>query len=120
MFGVEHMLTVALLSFVLAALLGVTLLIFVLKNKARPIRLIHAHGLFAALGLILLIIYGIKYMDQRILIACVVFVIVAIVGFFMGQRDTKGLKVPKWLAIVHGSIGALTFLYVIAVVVSRL
>lgn len=114
------MLLAALSAFVLAALAGITLLFFVLNDKERPKWLISAHGVLAAIGLLLLIIYGLHSMDPRILIACGIFIIVALVGFYMAHRDRLGHKVPKAIALMHGSIGALTFLYLLYVVVYKI
>lgn len=93
----------SILLFMAAALLGLTLLLYVLKNKNTPKALVLSHGFFATLGLVILVIYALKY-DSDLLSVAFIFVLAAIGGFTLAIRDLLGLSVPKWLAVGHGVI----------------
>lgn len=95
----------AIVLFVLAALLGLVLLTYVLKNKETPKGLAFSHGTFAAIALIILIIYAYNNLDGHSHFQSIIlFIIAAIGGFIMIARDLLGKTIPKWLAIAHGAI----------------
>src|SRR5690606_1716356 len=87
--------------FALAAIFGMALLSYVLKDKETPKGVVITHGLFAAVALVLLLMY--VFGDQPgPMESAVLFVIAALGGFIMVARDFTGRKIPKWLAVVHG------------------
>ena len=90
----------AIAVFGLAAILGMYLISLVFRDKATPKGVAIIHGLFAALGLVLLIIYCIGNTPAPIE-SLVIFCIAALGGFVLFYKDLTG-KIPKWLAVVHG------------------
>ena len=108
------MVIAAVISFTLAVLLGAYLLIYVLQNKHPPKAIVFAHGTFAVLGILLILIFALttekhhKHWDSF-----TIFSIAAIVGVYMFSRDIRHKNVPKWVAIVHGSIGLFGFIWIL-------
>ena len=94
--------------FALAALLGLSLLSYVLRTKETPKAVMVLHGLFAATALVLLIIYT-TGKNPGPVESIVLFVIAALGGLIMAIRDISGKPVPKWLAVLHGLIAVTGF-----------
>lgn len=98
----------------LAIILGAYLLSFVLQGKIPPKGIALAHGAAAATGLIILLIYALttshhhKHWDSVI-----IFSIAAVVGIYLFSRDLRHQNVPKWLAILHGGVGAGGFIWIL-------
>lgn len=90
----------------LAVILGLYLIKFVLKGKTPPKGVAIIHGTFAVLGILVLLIYALttgshhKHWDS-----IVIFIIAASVGVYLFAKDIRHLKIPKWVAVVHGIIG---------------
>lgn len=103
------MLMVAIVFFVLAALLGLYLLSFVLQNKNTPKGVAFTHGPLAATGLIILIIYSF-FNSPAPIISIILFVLAALGGIMLIYRDITGKSVPKWMAIGHGLIAITGFI----------
>lgn len=101
------MITVSIVCFIIAALLGATLLTYVLTNKPTPKGIAILHGTFAALGLIFLLISAFDKKSLWLWVAF--FAVVAIFGFYMFTRDMLGKGVPKTIALIHGSVAILLF-----------
>ena len=85
----------------MTAILGIYLLSLVLGNKKTPKAAAFVHGLFAIIGLGLLIFYS-SSTEVGPLTAIIIFVIAVFAGFILIYRDFTKKKVPKWLAITHG------------------
>lgn len=98
--------------FALAAILGMTLLSYVLKDKETPKGVMIVHGLFAAVALVLLLLYVFNNTPGP-LESAVLFVIAALGGFILVARDITGKKIPKWLAVTHGVIAVAGFIFLI-------
>src|ERR1044071_4337215 len=92
-------------GFALAAIMGMVLISNVLQNKQVPRVALVMHGSFAALSLVLLIIYIMGNQPGPVQ-SLVLFIIAASGGFIMLARELTGKPVPKWLAIVHGLLAA--------------
>lgn len=94
--------------FSLAALLGLILISYVLRSKETPKAAVFAHGVMAAAGLVLLLLYvldnGPGPWESLIL-----FVLAATGGFYMFYRDLTGRPIPKWLAVGHGLLAVTGF-----------
>ena len=106
------MITTAIALFSLAALLGMFLLTFVLKGRETPKAVVFTHGPLAAAGLILLIIYAFRE-EPRPIESIVLFTMAATGGFVMVFRDLTGRKIPKWLAIAHGTLAVAGFVFLL-------
>lgn len=90
----------------LAVILGLYIIKFVLNKKTPPKGIAIIHGTLAALGIILLLIYALttdshhKHWDS-----VTIFIIAAIGGIYLFSKDIRHMKVPKWVAVIHGAIG---------------
>ena len=104
--------------FALAAILGMILLSYVLKEKQTPKRVVFAHGPLAATGLVLLIIYSINQPGP--IESIVLFVIAALGGVLMLVKDLSGKKIPKWLAVFHGLLAVSGFIFLLVFAFSKM
>lgn len=103
------MIYVSVISFALAAVFGVILLLSLL-NKQKPARTpVYLHGLFAAAGLVLLIIHALQNGDYP-QASLILFLIAAVGGFTLYFRDVKGKPGPVPLALVHAVAAVAAFL----------
>ncbi len=103
------MIYTAIAFFALAAILGMILLSFVLRNKETPKAIVFTHGPLAVIGLILLIIYTFRQGPNPIE-SIILFTIAAIGGIVLVWKDITHQQVPKWLAIVHGLVAVSGFI----------
>lgn len=106
------MLMTAILFFALAAILGMYLLSFVLRNKETPKGVAFTHGPLAAIGLVILIIYAIFNRPSPI-ISIILFVLAALGGIMLIYRDIMGKSIPKWMAVGHGLTAIVGFIFLI-------
>lgn len=104
--------------FALAAILGMTLLSYVLRGKETPKGVMIFHGLFAATGLVLLLTYVFGNKPNPIESA-VLFVIAALGGAILVAKDITGKEIPKWLAVVHGLIAVVGFIFLIVFTLNK-
>ncbi|MDT0646456.1 hypothetical protein RM545_07130 [Zunongwangia sp. F260] len=108
------MVVAAVISFTLAVLLGAYLLIYVLQKKHPPKAIVFAHGTFAVLGILILLIYALttkshhKHWDSF-----TIFSIAAVVGLYLFFRDIRHKNVPKWVAVVHAGIALFGFVWIL-------
>lgn len=103
----------SIILFAIAALGGATLAVLRLMNKPLPISLAVIHGLFAAAGLILLIVAMIYLAVTNSLVtsALILFIIAAIGGailFFFFHLRNKSL--PIVLVLGHGLLAIIGFI----------
>lgn len=106
------MIFIPIILFSFAALLGFTLLFYLLTGKNTPKAITIFHGTFAALGLIALIALAV-YSPYKLWLSIGVFTLAALGGLYLLFKD-KTDKVPKLVAIIHGLI-ALTALVILIV-----
>lgn len=106
------MLYLATVFFVIAALLGLYLLSYILQNKNTPKGMAFTHGPIATIGLVILIIYALLYKPTPI-ISIMLFALAALGGILLISRDILGKTIPKWLAIGHGLIAIIAFVFLI-------
>lgn len=107
------MLIIAILLFTLAALLGIYLLSFILQNKNTPKGVAFTHGPLAALGLIILIVYAIMYKPAPY-VSIIIFILAALGGIMLIYRDITGKTLPKWMAVGHGLVAIVGFIFLIS------
>jgi hypothetical protein len=111
------MLYLIIVAFVLAAIAG----LFILKNwitGANTSRaLVYAHGAFAALGLVLLIVYYLQNGGDSLRNSIILFTVAALAGFYMFARDLKGKMSPMALAVVHALVGATGLVMIILTII---
>lgn len=106
------MLILIITLFGIAALLGIYLLSFVLQNKNTPKGIALLHGPVAAVALAILIIYAFLHTYSPI-ISIILFILVAIGGGILIYRDLMGKTMPKWLALGHGILALIAFLFLL-------
>lgn len=103
--------------FALAAIIGMYLLALVLQRKETPKAVALIHGLFAAVALVLLIIYNSRH--PSLVESIVLFIIAALGGLVLITRDLMGKTVPKGLALVHGLIAMTGFVFLLVSTFAR-
>lgn len=103
---------VTIVLFALAAVLGILILKNWLTQAETPRTVVYAHGVFAALGLVLLIVLAVGNPALGLTTSIVLFAIAAVAGFYMFVRDLQGKFSPTALAVVHGlvAVGGFVFL----------
>lgn len=106
------MLLTAIVCFSLAALLGIILISYVLRNKPTPKGLAFIHGPIALVGIILLLFYAF-YHSPTPIESILLFIIAALGGLILILRDLTGKSIPKWLAIIHGMIAVIAFVFLL-------
>jgi hypothetical protein len=98
--------------FALGALIGLYLLALVLQNKETPKMVAFVHGIFVAVALILLIVYGLNHPPTPVE-SIVLFILAALGGLVLIVRDLVGKSIPKWLAVGHGVIAIVGFIFLL-------
>ena len=109
------MLKLALVFFIMAALLGLFLASFLLRKLDTPKAVSILHGLFAATGLVILIITASIYPQWLLWLSVIVFVMAAMGGGLVLYKDLTGKSVPVALILMHASgalIGICLVIYV--------
>ena len=103
--------------FALAAIIGLLILKNWLTSANTSRTVVYAHGLFAALALILLLVQTIKNPQGSSRISLVLFGLAAIGGFYMFFQDLKGKFSPIWLAITHALLAAAGLVFLLLMVI---
>lgn len=104
------MLTVSVIIFAAAAVFGLLNLVAVLGNKQTSRPLIYLHGILAATALVLLAVFTINSTGSSPVISLFLFIIVAVVGFYLFARDVTKKAVPKAVALTHGIVAVVSFI----------
>jgi len=104
------MLTIIVIIFAAAAIFGLLNLIAVLGNRQTSKPVVYTHGILAAAALVLLIIFTINSSGGSPIVSLILFIIVALVGFFMLARDISKKAVPKAVALTHGIVAVIAFI----------
>lgn len=107
------MLDVMILFFVVGALLGGVVLLYVLKDKARPKLLVLLHGTVVAVGIALLATFAFYHHNSEYLLFLLVFAAIAVVGFYMFIKDFSGAAVSKKVALLHGILAILALAFLV-------
>lgn len=107
------MLYLTLAAFALAAIVGLLILKNRLTSSNTSRAVVYTHGLFAATGLVLLLLQVLRNGEGYLRTSFVLFVVAAVGGFYMFFRDLRGKFSPAWLAIVHGLIAVSGFVFLL-------
>ena len=107
------MLYVTIVLFALAAIVGIIILKNWLTKENTSRAVVFTHGIFAAVGLIMLIVYALQNPTNYPKASIILFVIGAIGGFYMFAEDLQKKYSPIWLAIVHALLGVGGFLFLL-------
>lgn len=104
------MLTYALIAFAVAAVGGLVLASYVLRDKFAPWALSLLHAGLGALGLLLLIALLIQgTVSQGVMIAFVLLVIAALGGFFLASFHVRKSLPPKAVVVIHAGVAVAGF-----------
>lgn len=104
------MLYTTIVLFALAAIAGFIILKNWLTSTETSRTTVYLHGVFAAAALVLLVVYAFKNPANYPKASIILFVIGALVGFYMFAEDLRKKFSPTWLAIVHALFGVAGFL----------
>jgi hypothetical protein len=104
------MLYTIIILFALAAVVGVIILKNWLTSAETSKSVIYLHGIFAAVALILLVVFSFQSPANYPKASIILFVIGALIGFYMFAEDLRKKFSPTWLAIVHALFGVAGFL----------
>jgi hypothetical protein len=104
------MLYVTIVLFALAAIVGVVILKNWLTSSDTSRTVVYLHGIFAASGLLLLIVFAFQNPGNYPKASIILFAIGALGGFYMFAEDLKKRFSPMWLAFVHALLGVAGFL----------
>lgn len=105
--------------FALAAIVGIIILKNWLTSAETSRTVVYLHGIFAALGLILLAVFAFQHPNDYPKVSLILFVIGALGGFYMFAEDLKKRFSPMWLAIVHALLGVGGFLMLLLFVFGK-
>src|SRR5690606_8334105 len=97
--------------FALGAIVGMYLLSFVLQRKETPKFVVFVHGVFVVVALILLITYA--QQSPGFTETIVIFVLAAVGGLVLVVRDLAKKPLPRWLALGHGMIAIIGFIFLL-------
>ena len=104
------MLYTTIVLFALAAIVGFIILKNWLTSAETSRTTIYLHGIFAVVALVLLAVYAFQNPAHYPMVSIILFVIGALIGFYMFAEDLKKRFSPTWLAIVHALFGVAGFL----------
>jgi hypothetical protein len=93
----------------LAAVLGLIILIKWMTNKSASRGVIYSHGVVAAIGLLLIVVYSFQHQDNIPKISLGLLVLSAIGGFYMFFRDINNKMSPLAVAFVHALLAVSGF-----------
>lgn len=103
--------------FAIAALGGLTLASMKFMGKELPMPLALGHGIFAAAGLVTLIINVVQSRINTLMnVSLLLFFIVAIGGFTLFSLHLMQKKQPNWLIAVHGLGAVISFVVLLIAV----
>ncbi|HYC29296.1 MAG TPA: hypothetical protein VEB42_10775, partial [Chitinophagaceae bacterium] len=107
--NIPSMLYAAIALFALAAIFGLVIFKNWLTSAHTSRAVVYAHGIFAAIALVILLIFVLRNPVNSLQISVGLFVAAALGGFYMFFRDLKGKFSPMWLAVVHALIAVAGF-----------
>lgn len=93
----------------LAAVLGLTILISWLTKKDVSRGVVYGHGIFAAIGLVLLAVFALQNPEDYPRLALILLVVAALGGFYMFFRDLQHKMSPYSIAFVHALLAVAGF-----------
>src|SRR5215213_3117126 len=103
------MLYLAIALFALAAILGIIIFKNWLTSAHTSRGVIYAHGIFAAIALVVLLVFVLRNPVSSLQWSIGLFVVAALGGFYMFFRDLRGKFSPMWLATVHALLAVAGF-----------
>ena len=104
-----NLIYVSIILFAVAAVFGLTILAKWLTKKEVSSTVIYAHGIFAAVALVLLVVFAINNPEGYPQVALILLVIAALGGFYMFFRDLQKKMSPYSVAFVHALLAVAGF-----------
>jgi uncharacterized membrane protein len=111
------MLYIVIALFAIAAIIGLIILKNWLTSASTPRSVVYAHGIFAAVALVLMLVWVLQHKNDNLWLSIFLFAVAAIAGFYMFIKDLKGKFSPIWLAVVHGLVAVAGFLLLLFYVI---
>lgn len=111
------MLYVIIILFALAAVFGILILKNWILSTDTSRNTVYTHGIFAALALVLLIYYFFSNNEKNVSTSVILFVLAALVGFYMFYKDLKGIFSPTWLGVIHGLVAVAAFIFLLLLII---
>jgi hypothetical protein len=108
---------VALILFAVAAVLGATMVSRRLGDKPIPLSLAAAHGAFAGLGLVVLLVAVGQGIGGLGAAALILFVLAALGGFYLFSIYLRKAPLPVSSIVVHGTIAVIGFVVLLIALV---
>ncbi len=104
-----NLIYLAVAVFAIAAVLGISILVNWLTKKGASKGVIYGHGIFAAIGLVLLIVFAIQNPGNYPQLALIILVIAALGGFYMFFRELQNKMSPYSIAFIHALLAVAGF-----------
>lgn len=104
-----NLIYLAIAVFAIAAILGVSILVNWLTKKGVSKGVIYGHGIFAAIGLVALIVFAIQNPENQPKVTLILLVIAALGGFYMFFRELQNKMSPYSIAFVHALLAVAGF-----------
>lgn len=104
------MLYVAIALFAITAMFGLRIIMSVVSNKKAPRTVVYSHGLFAAISLLLLIIYAVQNPANYPKASIILFVLAALGGFYMFYHDVNNKSLSKAVPFIHALVAVTAFI----------
>lgn len=95
--------------FAVAAIFGVLNFKDVMAKKEIPRWIVYSHGLCAATGLVLLIVYAVQSPAHYPMVSIILFATAALGGFYMFFRDMSKKEIPISIASIHALLAVAGF-----------
>ena len=83
-----------------------------MQSKKVPVAITTLHGVFAILGILLLIAFNINH-TQSPAVSIVVLLLASMGGLMLAYRGVANKKIPTWLGITHGVLALVGFAFLI-------
>jgi hypothetical protein len=104
-----NLIYLAIALFALAAVLGLVILVKWLQSKDASRGVVYSHGIVAAAALLIIVVYAFQNPDNFPRVSLALFVISALVGFYMFFRDLNKKMSPMALAFAHALVAVAGF-----------
>jgi len=95
--------------FAISAVLGLTILLKWLSKTEASSTVIYAHGAFAAVALVILIVFALQNPENFPKTSILLFIVAALGGFYMFFRNLKQKIGPMPLAFLHALLAVSGF-----------
>lgn len=99
------MIYIAIALFLCAAIFGIILANAILRGQPTPKPVVFIHGLLAAAGLAMVVLYAVKNAENKPMTSLILLIIGALGGFVLFARDMQKKPGPFMLVVIHALFG---------------